>query len=96
MKKIAPRHARHTGELLRLKRIQGQIAGVENMILNERYCPDIILQVKAVTSALKSLELSILEGHIRHCLAKTLAKGSKKEVQKKIDEIILVLDRRGF
>lgn len=96
IKTNATRHANHTDELQRLKRIKGQVEGIENMILDSRYCPDILLQVKAATSALRALELSILERHIRHCLSAALANGSKKEAEKKIEEIIQILDRKGF
>ena len=89
------RHAIHADELTRLKRIKGQVEGLENMILDGRYCPDILVQVKAVISALKSVELTILERHIRHCLSNAIANGNKKETDKKIEEIILLLGRRS-
>ena len=95
-KRAAPQHPRHTKELQRLKRIRGQVQGIENMILEGRYCPDILIQVKAATSALRALELSILESHIRHCLTKAAEGGSKREIETKIEEIIVILDRKGF
>jgi DNA-binding FrmR family transcriptional regulator len=81
--------------LQRLKKIKGQVEGIENMILDGRYCPDILVQVKAVTSALRSVELTILERHIRHCLAAAVESGSKKDAEKKIEEVLLVLSRKG-
>jgi DNA-binding FrmR family transcriptional regulator len=94
--KKVPSHAMHRAELLRLKRIQGQVEGIEKMISDGRYCPDILLQVKAVISALQSVELSIMERHIRHCLSKALESGNKKETNLKIDEIITLVGRKSF
>lgn len=96
IKRTAAQHARHADELARLRRIKGQVEGVENMILDGRYCPDILLQVKAVISALKSVEHTILERHIRHCLASAVLSGNQKETDKKIEEIITLLNRKGF
>lgn len=89
-------HAHHTAESPRLKRIKGQVNGIERMIEEGRYCADILVQIKAATSALRALELSILERHIRHCLVNAVAKGSKKQADQKIEEIMQILDRKGF
>ena len=88
-------HARHSDELHRLKKIKGQVEGIENMITDGRYCPDILTQIKAATSALRAVEHSILERHMRHCLMDAVTGGSKKEVEKKIEEILLLLARKG-
>lgn len=93
IKQTAIQPANHSDELIRLKRINGQVRGLENMILEGRYCPDILLQFKAVISALKSAESSILERHIRHCLLSAALNGNKKEIDKKIEEIVLLLNR---
>lgn len=95
-KNFAKRHARHNAELQRLKRIKGQIEGIENMIVDGRYCPEILVQVKAATSALRSVELTIMERHIRHCLSNAISSGNKKDSNKKIDEIIMLMGRKSF
>lgn len=92
---ISNKHATHKDELLRLKRIKGQVEGIENMISDGRYCADILMQVKATISALKSVELAILERHIRHCLANVAVSGDKNATDKKIEEIITLIDRKG-
>ncbi|HPI39415.1 MAG TPA: metal-sensitive transcriptional regulator [Pseudobdellovibrionaceae bacterium] len=94
-KNTVAQHASHADELARLRRIKGQVEGVENMIIDGRYCPDILLQVKAVVAALKSVELTILERHIRHCLSSAVLSGNKKETDRKIEEIITLLSRKG-
>ena len=50
----------HRAEISRIRRISGQLNGIENMILEGRYCPDILMQTKAISSALRSLEASLL------------------------------------
>ena len=55
--------------LRRLKRIEGQVRGLERMVDEEKYCIDILTQVSAVTSALKSVSLELLAEHMSHCLS---------------------------
>ena len=52
----------------RLAKIEGQIRGISKMVDGDRYCIDIITQISAIQGALGKVELSLLEGHVRHCL----------------------------
>ena len=81
----------HSAELNRLSRIKGQVEGVSRMIEERRYCPEIVVQIKAVRSALKSLEASIIEGHMKHCVKQAINSKNPSVVQAKFDEIILLL-----
>ena len=81
----------HTAELRRLSRIKGQVEGVERMIKEQRYCPDIIHQIKAVRSALKGLEVSIIEGHMQHCVKAAVASRNSDVIQEKMEEILNLL-----
>lgn len=81
----------HTGELRRLSRIKGQVEGVERMIHEHRYCPEIVHQIKAVRSALKSLEVSIIEGHMKHCVKAAVSSRNSKVIQEKMEEILMLL-----
>lgn len=63
-KKGAP----HKDRLRQLKRIEGQVRGVSNMIEEERYCMDILYQIKAIKSSLKTIENKILKDHLDHCV----------------------------
>jgi DNA-binding FrmR family transcriptional regulator len=81
----------HSAETKRLARIKGQVEGVERMILERRYCPEIIQQIKATRSALKALEVSIIEGHMRHCVKEAIASRDAYTVQEKIEEIVFLL-----
>lgn len=85
------KHHDHTQELKRLSRIKGQIEGVERMIIERRYCPDIVMQIKAARSALKSLEVSVIEGHMKSCVKSAVASKDNAVVQDKIEEILLML-----
>ncbi|TVQ76776.1 MAG: transcriptional regulator [Bradymonadales bacterium] len=69
-KSASPRtHPKHEREFHRLNRVIGQLGGVRRMIEEQRYCPDILTQMQAIQSALKALELSILERHLQHCVS---------------------------
>ena len=81
-KKEMQHAAKHAGELARLGRIAGQVAGVKRMIEEERYCMDILVQLKAVRSALKKVEGNILRRHMQHCVAQALGSGRAGAAQK--------------
>lgn len=85
---MSEKGADHKPLLSRVNRIEGQVRGVKKMIEGEQYCVSILTQIKAIRSALKSLELQILEGHAHHCLLNAFENGSKKAAEKKIDEIM--------
>ena len=87
-----PSKPNHADNLPRLNRISGQIDGIKKMIEEERYCVDIVNQIKAVRSALKSVEKNILQKHIKHCVAASF-KASKTEQEQKINELISLFDK---
>ena len=58
-----------SGYLKRLKRIEGQVRGLQRMIDEDTYCIDILTQVSAVTKALQSVAVGLLDQHVRHCVA---------------------------
>ena len=53
----------------RLRRIEGQVRGVQGMIEDDRWCPDILQQIAAVTAALDKVAIELTEGHVQHCMA---------------------------
>lgn len=63
--------------LNRLRRIEGQVRGLEKMIEEDKYCIDILTQVAAATSALQSVALGLLEDHLGHCVAQATAEGGE-------------------
>jgi len=71
--------------LNRLRRIEGQVRGIERMVDEDKYCIDILTQVSAVTSALEAVALALLEDHLGHCVAQAAAEGGDV-AQEKIKE----------
>ena len=80
----------HKNNISRLNRISGQVEGIKKMIEDERYCADIIMQIRAVRSALKAVESNILHGHLQHCISESLT-GEGKEA--KIEELKMLFDK---
>ena len=65
------------------------------MVLEKRYCPEIVIQIKAVRSALRSLEANIVEGHMRHCVKTAFKSKNQDVVQEKLEEILLLMKGQG-
>ncbi len=86
----------HSPELKRISRVKGQLDGVERMILDRRYCPEIVIQIKAVRSALRSLECSIVEGHMHHCVKAAMKSKDPKIINEKLEEIVLLMRGQGY
>lgn len=63
--------------LARLKRIEGQVRGIQRMIDEDQYCIDILTQVSAVSSALKGVGLQLLDDHMRHCVKNAVIEGDE-------------------
>ena len=61
--------------LTRLRRIEGQVRGLQRMVEEDKYCIDILTQVSAVTRALQSVALGLMEDHLGHCVAGAIAEG---------------------
>jgi len=68
--------------LKRLRRIEGQVRGLQRMIDEDQYCIDVLTQVSAVTRALESVALGLLEDHLGHCVAQAVAEGGDASSEK--------------
>jgi DNA-binding FrmR family transcriptional regulator len=77
----------------RLHRIEGQVRGIERMLEEERYCIDILTQISAVTTALESLALKILDDHVEHCVAGALTAGDEAAAKEKSRELLAAVQR---
>jgi DNA-binding FrmR family transcriptional regulator len=77
----------------RLRRIEGQVRGIEKMVDENRYCIDTITQIAAVRAALRRVEEEILRDHVGHCVEHAIASGDQEEQRQKIAELIDVLGR---
>jgi DNA-binding FrmR family transcriptional regulator len=74
--------------LKRLRRIEGQVRGLQRMVEDERYCADIIVQVASVQEALRGLARNLMKNHLQHCAAKVLTSGKPKETAAMYDELL--------
>ena len=63
--------------LARLRRIEGQVRGLQRMVEEDKYCIDVLTQVSAVTGALQSVALGLMEDHLGHCVAQAAAEGGE-------------------
>ncbi|HEY4348924.1 MAG TPA: metal-sensitive transcriptional regulator [Gaiellaceae bacterium] len=77
----------------RLHRIEGQVRGVERMVEDDRYCIDILTQISAVSTALESLALEILDDHVKHCVAGAFASGDEAAMAEKTTELLAAVRR---
>ena len=81
--------------LSRLKRIEGQVRGIEGMVEDERYCIDVLTQISAVQAALDKVALGLLDGHARHCVVEGAAEGTPDELTDEMMAAVGRLLRRG-
>ena len=72
----------------RLRRIEGQIRGLQKMIEDDRYCPDVIIQIASVQEALRAVARNLMRNHLHHCTAKAIRGGNKKESEAMYDELL--------
>ena len=72
----------------RLRRIEGQVRGLQKMVAEDRYCADIIAQVAAVQEALRGVARNLMKNHLRHCAAKALRSAKKDEADAMYDELL--------
>ena len=61
--------------LTRLRRIEGQAKGITQMVEDDRYCIDVLTQISAIRSALESVAIGLVDGHVRHCVADAVTEG---------------------
>jgi DNA-binding FrmR family transcriptional regulator len=78
----------------RLKRIEGQVRGIARMVEEDRYCIDILTQIRAVRAALRRVEDEVLNDHVAHCVEGAIASGDGAEQRRKVQELMTVLTRR--
>ena len=81
----------HKEQLIKLKKIEGQVRGLQSMIDDEKYCIDILNQLKAVKNALVSVEGKILKSHLKACVKDSLSENASFD--DKVNEIVNLLKR---
>jgi DNA-binding FrmR family transcriptional regulator len=77
----------------RLRRIEGQVQGIQRMVEEDKYCVDVLLQLSAVQGAVDQVQKVMLGGHIESCVSEAIRSGNARERQKKVDELLDVFSR---
>jgi DNA-binding FrmR family transcriptional regulator len=78
--------------LKRLRRVEGQVRGLQRMVEQDSYCIDVLTQVSAATKALQAVALSLLEDHLNHCVAHAMGAGGS-EATDKVREATAAIER---
>lgn len=86
-------HPNHEQQLPRLRRIEGQVRGVQKMIEERRYCVDILTQLRALSGAIQQVERNVLEEHLKHCVQQAFTQANPEDAEHKIEEIVQLLKR---
>lgn len=75
----------------RLRRIEGQVRGIQRMLSEDAYCVDVLTQISAVTSAMEKVGLRLLKDHLRGCVSDAMR--SKGRGEEKVEEVVRVVER---
>jgi DNA-binding FrmR family transcriptional regulator len=86
-------HEAKAGYSTRLKRIEGQVRGIQRMVDEDAYCIDVLTQISAVTKALQSVATGLADDHIHHCVHDAAASGDAAELDRKMDEVMAAVKR---
>jgi len=74
--------------LRRLRRLEGQVRGLQKMVDEERYCPEIMIQISAAQEALRTVGRELMRNHLRHCVTQTVADGRNDSADAMFDELV--------
>jgi DNA-binding FrmR family transcriptional regulator len=74
--------------LKRLRRIEGQVRGLQKMVEEDRYCPDVLMQVSSVHEALRSVGRELMRNHLKHCATEAIRSGDGTAAEATYDELI--------
>jgi CsoR family transcriptional regulator, copper-sensing transcriptional repressor len=76
----------------RLRRIEGQIRGLQKMVEEDRYCADVIVQIVSAQEALRGVARNLMKNHLHHCAAKAIGSGKKEETEAMYDELLGLME----
>src|ERR1700759_709599 len=83
-----------TSNLKRLRRIEGQVRGLHKMVEEDRYCPDILMQVASVQEALKGVSRELVRNHLSHCARQAL-RGTDADAERAVEELVAVWSKHA-
>jgi DNA-binding FrmR family transcriptional regulator len=78
----------------RLRRIEGQVRGLQRMVEEDRYCADILTQISSVQEALGAVSRELLRNHLRHCATHAIRAGTSRQAEAMYEELLSLLSRR--
>lgn len=76
----------------RLRRIEGQVRGLQKMVEEDRYCADVIMQIASVQEALRGVARNLMKNHMRHCATKAIGSGKKEEKEAMYAELLGLME----
>ncbi|MAG37132.1 MAG: transcriptional regulator [Dehalococcoidia bacterium] len=79
---------KHRSQLGRLRKVEGQVRGVQRMIEDDRYCMDILTQMRAIHRALEKVEEQVLAEHVQSCVTDAIRSGDEREREEKLQELM--------
>ncbi len=77
----------------RLRRIEGQVRGVQRMVDEEAYCVDVLTQIASVVSALEKVGMLVLKDHVEHCVRESIEGGDRQKADDKVEELTAAVER---
>ena len=80
-----------SANLKRLKRIEGQVRGLARMVEEDRYCPDVMVQISSVQEALRAVGRGLMRNHLRHCATLAIRKGNAAQAEATYDELMKLI-----
>lgn len=80
-----------TANLNRLRRIEGQIRGLQRMVNDDRYCPDVLMQLSSVQEALRAVGQALMRNHLQHCVTQAVRKGNAAVAEATYDELLQLI-----
>ena len=80
-----------SANLKRLKRIEGQVRGLARMVEEDRYCPDIMVQISSVQEALRAVGRGLMRNHLRHCASQAIRNGNPAKAEATYDELMKLI-----
>ena len=80
-----------SANLKRLKRVEGQVRGLARMVEEDRYCPDIMVQISSVHEALRAVGRGLMRNHLRHCATQAICEGNPAQAEATYDELMKLI-----
>lgn len=84
-----------TANLKRLRRIEGQVRGLQKMVEEDRYCADILVQISSVREALRGVGRELMRNHLRHCVTTAIRSNSSERAEAMYEELLELFSRHG-